>query len=167
MDTSLEDMLRTCDPWAADLLISTLAAAAGSYRRATATAPFPALFEGADGRDYAGLLENLQALLPAAQLTERSVVARLSQQQAVLLRWLLMHPRRPVDSMRRCTLRAVQEQLPSLTGWVADIGMNPSLRPAAVLQLSPVPPDVGAARVLAFHGTRCVCVCAREGSGAG
>ena len=45
-------------------------------------------------------------------------------------------------------------QLPSLTGWVADMGMNPSLRPAAVLQLSEVPPGVGSSRVLAFHGTR-------------
>jgi len=44
-------------------------------------------------------------------------------------------------------------QLPSLTGWVADIGMNPSLRPTAVLQLSAVPPSVGSSRVLAFHGT--------------
>ena len=158
----LRGVLQTADPWATDLLLSCLTAAAGSYRRSTCTAPFPSsLFEGTDGtRDYAALLENLQTLPPAASLA--AAADRLSHQQAALLHWLLTHPRRPVGGMRRCTLRQVQEQLPSLTGWVADIGMNPSLRPHVVLQLAPVPAALLASvsggssssgRVLAFHGT--------------
>lgn len=97
---------------------------------------------------------NPQSLPPPPALAG----ARLSQQQAALLQWLLTHRSQPAASMRRCTLRQVQQQLPSLTGWVADMGLNPSLRPAAVLQLSAVPPGmgVGASRVLAFHGTRWV-----------
>ncbi|KAI7845021.1 hypothetical protein COHA_001387 [Chlorella ohadii] len=151
MAQELQSILDTADPWAADLLLSALAAAAASYRRATCTVPFPSpLFGDGDARDYAALLQNLQALPP---LGAPGAAARLSAQQLSLVSWLLTHPRRPVASMRRCTLRQVQEQLPSLTGWVADIGMNPSLRPTAVLQLSAVPPSVGSSRVLAFHGT--------------
>jgi hypothetical protein len=50
----------------------------------------------------------------------------------------------------------MQEQLPHLTAWMADIGRNPGLRPHAALQLGEVPAalaDGSGARLLAFHGT--------------
>ncbi|KAL4443726.1 hypothetical protein ABPG75_011463 [Micractinium tetrahymenae] len=154
----LEVLLAGVDPAAVDLLLSTLAAAAASYRRATCTVPFPsALFESPDGRDYAALSANLQALPPVEQLAAAAAAGRLSTAEAALLRWALTRPRRPAAGIRRCMLRAVQEQLPSMTGWLADIGHNPSLRPQAALQLSAVPPALAAGdartRVLAFHGT--------------
>ena len=163
--------------WAIDLLLSALAAAAGSYRRSTATTPFPdALFSaGPDGgRDYAALLQALQALPPTSWMATggatgmgtagcyedaaaRAFQERLSAQQRGLLLWLLEHPRCRLRSVRRVGLTSVQAALPRLTGWVADIGMNPSLRPSAVFCLEDVPDDVGQhrGRILAFHGTRC------------
>lgn len=59
-------------------------------------------------------------------------------------------------AIRRCTLRQVQDQMPLSTGWLADLGRNPGLRPHAVLQLSPPPAsltDGSGGRLLAFHGT--------------
>lgn len=110
-------MLDSADPWAADLLLSALAAAAASYRRATCTVPFPsALFGDGEARDYAALLQNLQALPP---LGASGAASRLSAQQRELVSWLLAHPRRPVAGMRRCTLRQVQEQVRRLAGWQA------------------------------------------------
>ncbi|KAL4447186.1 hypothetical protein ABPG77_007219 [Micractinium sp. CCAP 211/92] len=154
----LDALLAGAEPAAVDLLLSTLAAATGSYRRATCAVPFPSvLFEGPDGRDFAALNANLQALPPAEQLAAAAAAGRLSTAEVALLRWALARPRRPAAGVRRCTLRAVQEQLPSMTGWIADIGHNASLRPQAVLQLSAVPPSLAAgdarARVMAFHGT--------------
>lgn len=126
----LEALLAGAEPAAVDLLLSTLAVAAASYRRATCAVPFPsALFEGPDGRDFAALSANLQALPPVEQLAAAVAAGRLSTAEAALLRWTLTRPRRPAAGVRRCTLRAVQEQLPSMTGWVADIGHNASLRP--------------------------------------
>ena len=109
LQSELQGVLDAADPWAADLLVSSLAAAAASYRRATCTAPFPsALFGDGDARDYSALLQNLQALPP---LGAPGAAARLSAQQLALVRWLLTHPRRPVAGMRRCTLRQVQDQV--------------------------------------------------------
>lgn len=152
----LQAVLQAADPWATDLLLSALAAAAASRRRATCTTPFPtSLFQTADGeRDYDALLENVQTLPPAGPLA--AALDGLSRQQASLLHWLLTHSQRPVGGVRRCTLRAVQEQMPLLTGWMVDVGRNPGLRPHAVLQLSELPRDLvdgSGQRVLAFHGT--------------
>lgn len=91
-------MLSEADPIAADLLLSALAAAAGSGRRATCTTPFPpSLFQSADDeRDYAALLANVEALPGSAHLA--TAVDSLSQQQLTLLHWLMTHSRRPVSS---------------------------------------------------------------------
>lgn len=135
----LEALLASTEPAAVDLLLSTLAAAAASYRRATCAIPFPsALFEGRDGRDFAALSANLQALPPAEQLGGAAADGRLSSAEVALLQWALTRPRRPAAGVRRCTLRAVQEQLPTMTGWVADIGHNASLRPQVQRRQLPV-----------------------------
>lgn len=107
----------------ADLLISALAAAAGSYRRSTATTPFPDdLFPaGPGGRDYEALLEALQALPPVdSMMPATHLMQHVSAQQRRLLLWLLSHPRRPVGTVQRCSLSVVQGDLPGLTGWVSS-----------------------------------------------
>ena len=118
MAQELQAVLDAADPWAADLLLSALAAAAASYRRSTCTVPFPSpLFGDGDARDYAALLQNLQTLPP---LGAPGAASRLSTQQLALVSWLLTHPRRTVAGMRRCTLRQVQEQVRvgcGLLGW--------------------------------------------------
>lgn len=118
MAQELQAVLDAADPWAADLLLSALVAAAASYRRATCTVPFPSpLFGDGDARDYAALLQNLQTLPP---LGAPGAASRLSTQQLALVSWLMTHLRRPVAGMRRCTLRQVQEQVRvgcGLLGW--------------------------------------------------
>lgn len=154
----LDALLAGAEPAAVDLLLSTLAAATGSYRRATCAVPFPSvLFEAPDGRDFAALNANLQALPPAEQLAAAAAAGRLSTAEVALLRWALARPRRPAAGVRRCTLRAVQEKLPSMTGWIADIGHNASLRPQVRGQRSSVwvHPDVGACHVLSGGWLSC------------
>ena len=82
------------------------------------------------------------------------MVARLSSLQLQLLHWLANHPRRPASSIHPATMDDVRQRLPGLRGWVSDIAFNPSLRPAAVLRLAPIPPpEVLAGQALAWHGT--------------
>ena len=121
-------------------------------------APFPTLlFEPSHRgeRNYAALLACLCALPPIAALVADShALPSLSPLQLRLLAWLAAHPRRPAVGMRRVALEEVRNQLPGLRGWVADMQFNPSLRPAAVLQLGPLPePSALAQLTPAFHGT--------------
>lgn len=99
VNQQLRELAQQADPWAVDLLLSALAGAAASARRATCTTPFPSASFAAGGeRDYVALLESVQALPPTAHLA--ASVDSLSQQQAELLHWLLTHPQRPVRRPR-------------------------------------------------------------------